>query len=67
MISADESDEGWTFLYLPMSEESEDDASPKNQTHLEHQNQNQKKSNTPVLDNFGRDSLRQQSATSSTQ
>ena len=27
----------------------------KNQTHLEHQNQNHKKSNTPVLDNFGRD------------
>ena len=57
MISADESDEVMDIsMSSPMSEESEDDASPKKSNPFgTSESKSSKKSNTPVLDNFGRD------------
>ena len=58
MISADESDEVMDIsMSSPMSEESEDDASPKKSKPIwtSTESKSNKKSSTPVLDNFGRD------------
>ena len=57
MISADESDEVMDIsMSSPMSEESEDDASPqKSNPFGTSESKSSKKSSTPVLDNFGRD------------
>ena len=57
MISADESDEVMDIsMSSPMSEESEDDASPKKSNPFgTSESKSSKKSSTPVLDNFGRD------------
>ena len=57
LISADESDEVMDIsMSSPMSEEPEDDASPKKSNPFgTSESKSSKKSSTPVLDNFGRD------------
>ena len=57
LISADESDEVMDLsMSSPMSEEPEDDASPKKSNPFgTSESKSSKKSSTPVLDNFGRD------------
>ena len=57
LISSDESEEIVNVsMSSPMSEESEDDASPKkNNPFNSSESKSSKKSSTPVLDNFGRD------------
>ena len=57
LISSDESEEIMDVsMSSPMSEESEDDASPKKSNPFSaSESKSNKKSSTPVLDNFGRD------------
>ena len=57
LISSDESEEIMDVsLSSPMSEQSEDDANPKkNNPFSSSESKSNKKSSTPVLDNFGRD------------
>ena len=57
LISSDQSEEIMDVsMTSPMSEESEDDASPKKSNPFTStESKSNKKSSTPVLDNFGRD------------